>query len=355
MIKKTDKRSNRSKHPSVLARIKDAEIPVQYHTRLGVSVVGETDALLRSGKLDSLVNSIQLIFTSPPFPLNRKKKYGNFTGATYKSWLKKFAVPLSELLTQDGSIVVEMGNAWEQGLPVMSTLALETLLAFKKAAKLELCQEFIWYNPARLPTPAQWVTIQRVRVKDAFTRLWWLSKTAQPYADNSNVLVPYSGAMKALLRRKTYNAGTRPSGHVINATSFLRKNSGAIPPNVLTEIWAENVLIGANTDNTDSYQQYCKSKNLAPHPARMPSTLPAFFIKLCTRPADLVFDPFGGSNTTGATAEQLGRRWLTIERQEDYAAAGIGRFPDLTGIGPLIPKVLSHERRKISGGTAPHR
>jgi site-specific DNA-methyltransferase (cytosine-N4-specific) len=276
---------------------------------------------------------VQLVFTSPPFPLNRKKKYGNLEGMQFKRWLKGYARVLRDLLTPDGSIVVEMGNAWEPRRPVMSTLAMETLLEFKKAARLNLCQEFVWFNPAKLPTPAEWVTVRRIRVKDAFTRVWWLSPTAYPKADNRRVLAPYSGAMRSLLESGKYNAGLRPSEHYIGQTSFLRDHGGAIPPNVIdlssTDNEADpgtNLLIGANTHSGDAYQKYCKEQGITPHPARMPIALAKFFINMCSEPGDLVLDPFGGSNTTGAASEELGRRWITIEANREYARAGQGRF-----------------------------
>jgi len=272
------------------------------------------------------------VFTSPPFPLNRKKKYGNRNGEDFKKWLASYAVLLRDLVTPDGSIVVEMWNAWEPGKPVMSTLALESLLEFKRAAKLFLCQEFIWYNPARLPTPAQWVTVERVRVKDAFTRLWWLSPTPKPKADNRRVLTPYSSSMRDLLKKKKYNSGRRPSEHAIGRRSFFSDNGGAIPPNVLTfgeENVPESVLAGSNTSSSDDYQRFCKRFDLEMHPARMPLNLAKFFIAMCTDAGDLVLDPFAGSNTTGAAADQLKRKWMSIEADEDYANSGLGRFPRL--------------------------
>src|SRR5256885_14020805 len=97
------------------------------------------------------------------------------------------------------------------GPRMMSPASLKALLAFQEAANLHLCQEFICFNPARLPTPAEWVTVRRVRVKDAFTRVWWMSPTANPKADNRQVLTEYSDSMLKLLRRGTYNGGSRPS------------------------------------------------------------------------------------------------------------------------------------------------
>ena len=276
---------------------------------------------------------IQLVFTSPPFPLNRKKKYDNLQGEAFKDWLASYALPLRELLTADGAIVMEMGNAWEPGQPVMSTLALESLLAFKAAADLHLCQEFVWHNPAKLPTPAQWVTIERIRVKDSFTRIWWLSPNPRAKADNRRVLKPYSPAMRELLRKRKYNAGRRPSEHVIGQMSFFSDNGGAIPPSVISVSYPtdepENVLIGSNTHTASDYINYCKKHGLEPHPARMPKELADFFIKFCTEPGDLVLDPFGGSNTTGASAEELGRKWLTIEANAEYARSGRSRFANV--------------------------
>lgn len=310
------------------------DLDIAYTTPLGAAIVGKSEEVLGSTSGRKLAGRVQLVFTSPPFPLNRKKKYGNLSGAEFTKWLSEYAVRLSELLTPDGSIVIEMGNAWKPGSPVMSTLAIESLLAFKKAANLHLCQEFVWYNPARLPTPAQWVTIDRIRVKDAFTRLWWLSPSTHPKADNRRVLAPYSGSMKSLLRTQKYNSGKRPSEHVISPRSFLTDNGGAIPPNVLdfasedVQETPGNVLVGGNTNGTDAYHMYCRANGLTLHPARMPISLAKFFINLCTEPGDIVLDPFGGSNTTGAAANDLDRQWISIEAESKYAAAGRGRFPN---------------------------
>jgi len=264
-----------------------------------------------------LKGKVNLIFTSPPFPLNRKKSYGNYTGEEYLEWLKVVSVSLSELLTEDGSIVIEIGNNWEKGVPIFSTLPMEALLEFKKASNLYLCQEFIVYNPSRLPTPIEWVNKRRIRVKDSFTRVWWLSKTPFPKANNRNVLVEYSKSMRKLLKTNKYNSGKRPSEHKIGEKSFFSNNGGSIAPNVLTI---------SNTNSNDKYIKYCKQNNLILHPARMPKELPEFFIKFLTEENDLVFDPFAGSNTTGEVAESLSRNWIAVESQKSYFEGSRGRF-----------------------------
>jgi site-specific DNA-methyltransferase (cytosine-N4-specific) len=282
-------------------------------------LAGLSDEILDDGSLSRFEGKINLVFTSPPFPLNRKKRYGNQTGDNYVRWLCKFGPLFKKMLTPDGSIVIEMGNSWEPGLPVMSTLALRALLEFQSQNDLHLCQEFVWQNPARLPSPAQWVNVERIRVKDSFTRLWWMSPHHKPKADNQRVLQAYSQSMQDLLRRGVYNAGRRPSEHSIGETSFLKNNGGAIPSNVLTF---------ANTLSSDAYHTYCRRNGIAMHPARMPIELATFFVKFLTEPGDIVLDPFGGSNTTGAAAERLERYWISIEAKQDYIEGSRGRFGD---------------------------
>lgn len=290
---------------------------IGYQTRRGVMYVGQAERVLTNLATKSLRGKVNLIFTSPPFPLNTKKRYGNEQGAAYVEWLARFAPLLRQFLAPTGSIVIEMGNAWEARRPVMSTLALESLLAFLRAGEFNLCQQFICHNPTRLPTPAQWVNVERVRVKDSYTHLWWMSPTDKPYADNRQVLKPYSKSMLKLLETGKYNAGRRPSEHHIGEKSFLTNNAGAIPSNVLTF---------SNTSASDPYLRYCREHELSPHPARMPVGLPEFFIKFLTKPRGLVLDPFAGSNTTGAVADKYKRRWVSIEANEDYVAASRGRF-----------------------------
>ena len=293
---------------------------VAYATDWGRMLHGKSDELLANRTLSRFEGKVALVFTSPPFPLNRKKRYGNEKGDNYIQWLCKFGPLFKKMLTPDGSIVIEMGNSWEPGLPVMSTLAIRALLDFQSKNELHLCQEFVWQNPAKLPSPAQWVNVERIRVKDSFTKLWWMSPNKKPKADNQRVLRQYSQAMKDLLKKGSYSSGKRPSEHDIGEKSFLKNNGGAIPSNVLTY---------ANTLNYEAYQTYCRKNKLQLHPARMPSELAKFFIRFLTEPGNIVLDPFAGSNTTGAAAEELQRYWIGIEASEEYIKGSRGRFGKL--------------------------
>jgi site-specific DNA-methyltransferase (cytosine-N4-specific) len=309
--------------------VSPAEPTLVYQTALGRMFCGDTVNLLDGPLGQGLEGKTQLVFTSPPFPLNEKKKYGNLKGEEYIDWFSEFGPKLTKLLTADGSIVIEIGHAWEPGRPVMSTVVLKALLTFLERANLRLCQEFVWYNPARLPSPIQWVNVERIRVKDAFSKIWWMSPVDRPKADNRRVLREYSRSMKRLLETGEYNHGPRPSEHNIGKESFARNNAGAIPPNVGGADEAPSLgtlLKGTNTRSNDAYQRFCRDRDLPLHPARMPRELPEFFIKFLTEEGDLVFDPFGGSNTTGEVAEELKRRWISSEAQLEYVTASLGRF-----------------------------
>jgi len=309
-------------------------------------LIGRIENVLSSRAAAPIRGKVNLIFTSPPFPLVRKKRYGNETGQQYISWLEELAPKLCELLTDDGSIVMEIGNSWEPGTPVMSTLGLEALLAFKKAGGLNLSQHVICHNPARLPSPAQWVNVARERLKDSFTHVWWMSKATHPKADNRQVLLPYSSHMKGLLKSQKYNAGVRPSGHVISKKGFLKNHGGAIAPNVISlkegaPTLPEALLKFSGTSSDVKYQQYCEKLGLESHPARMQMGLATFFIQFLTKPGDLVFDPFGGSNTNHM--EDAGS-----PRGNDQRKYGFGRTHCSFNNADCIKRSISSQYRERS-------
>jgi len=284
-----------------------------YTTQYGKAFHGDSLKYLKNIK-DC---SINLILTSPPFPLHTKKEYGNESEADYIAWFLEFAKEFYRILKDDGSLVIDLGGTYMPGHPVRSIYQYELLVRLCRELNFFLAQEFFHYNPSRLPTPAEWVTIRRLRVKDSVNVVWWLSKTEQPKASNRNVLKPYSDAMKYLLK-KGYKAKLRPSGHNIS-DKFINDNGGSIPPNLL-EI--------ANTESNTYYMKKCKELNVKPHPARYPKDFADFFIKFLTDEGDLVIDPFAGSNTTGSSAESLKRHWTSFELNELYLQGSKLRFDE---------------------------
>jgi len=310
-----------------------------YRTKYGKLLIGDAIEVAKEYLARYYRNKFQLILTSPPFPLNNKKRYGNLQKEEYFEWFTSLAPIFSNLLSEDGSLVIEIGNAWEPKRPIQSLLHLECLMGLIKNSNstLRLIQEFISYNPSRLPSPAQWVTVNRIRTVDSYTHVWWMAKSDFPKADNSKVLRPYSEEMKRLLATKQFNSGPRPSQHRINSTAFSKDNGGSIAHNLFEMEPIEdernvrlphNVLRFSNTNSNDYFFRKCREAGITPHPARMHPGLASFFIEFLTDENDLILDPFAGSNTTGYVAEKLKRRWFGIEIDYDYAIESMIRFED---------------------------
>lgn len=256
--------------------------------------------------------------TSPPFALQRQKAYGNKDQAEYIDWLMEFAALVHAKLKPTGSFVLDLGGAYQKGVPARSLYNFRIPIRFCDDLGFVLAEDFYWHNPSKLPSPIEWVNKRKIRAKDSVNNLWWFSKTEWPKADISNVLVPYSARMAKLIEDpdKFYKPMVRPSGHDIGK-SFGRDNGGAIPSNLLQI---------SNSESNGQYLRGCKVVGAKGHPARFPAKLPEFFIRFLTLPGDLVIDIFAGSNTTGAVAETEGRSWLAFEESREYLAASVFRF-----------------------------
>ncbi len=285
----------------------------EFKTRRGGAYVG--DALDLLAALPD--QSVNLVVTSPPYALEFKKEYGNEPQDKYVEWFVPFAEQIKRVLTPDGSFVVNVAGAWQKGHPVRSLYHFKLLIELVDTVGFFLAQEVYWYNPAKIPSPTEWVNVRRMRVKDSVEPCWWLSKSEQPKASNLNVLVPYSADMKRLIKNG-FRPKLRPSGHHPKA-GWQKDHGGAIPGNVLTM---------GNNDSNGRYISSITERGLKVHPARFPVQLPEWFIRLLTDPGDVVLDPFGGSMTTGWAAERLGRAWLGFELDAEYVRTAKFRFYD---------------------------
>jgi DNA modification methylase len=285
-----------------------------YTTRYGAAYVGDALELLQ-GLPDE---SIDLVLTSPPFALQRQKEYGNVDQDEYVDWLLSFAIEIKRVLKSSGSFVLDLGGAYRRGRPVRSLYNYRVLIRMCDDLGWNLAEEFFWFNPSKLPSPIEWVNKRKIRAKDAVNTIWWFSKTDFPKADITKVLLPYSERMKLLLQNsdKYYSPKKRPSGHDISSR-FAEDKGGAIPPNLLQI---------PNTESNSRYLRCCQIVGINGHPARFPEKLPEFFIHFLTDVGDTVLDIFAGSNTTGAVAEALGRRWIAFEIDRSYLAASAFRF-----------------------------
>lgn len=283
-----------------------------FRTEFGRIVHGESCQFMAESVAS---DSVDLIFTSPPFALLRKKDYGNAEEHKYLDWFEPFAYEFHRILKASGSLVIDIGGSWIPGQPTRSLYHFELLIMLCRKVGFYLAQEFYWWNPSKLPSPAEWVNVRRIRVKDAVNCVFWLSKTPWPKASNRRVLLPYSNAMLELLENG-YKPNLRPSGWDIS-DKFQQDNGGAIPPNLLAI---------PNTESNSSYLRNCRAKGIKPHPARFPARLPEVFIRMLTDEGDLVIDPLAGSCVTGEVCERLQRKWICIELVEEYIEGAKGRF-----------------------------
>lgn len=282
-----------------------------FKTSYGEMLLGNCLEYLRTVKS----RSISLIVTSPPYALIKKKQYGNQDSAEYLNWFRPFAAEFHRTLSENGSFVLNIGGSWNKGEPTRSLYHFKILIMLCEEFGFHLAQEFYFWNPSKLPNPAEWCTIRKIRVKDSIEPVWWLSKSPYPKASNQRVLQPYSKSMTNLLANG-YKAKMRPSGHNISA-HFMTPHKGSIPPNLLAL---------PNTESNSYYLRYCAEHGLSPHPARFPSALPEYFIRMCTDKGDMVMDPFAGSCVTGEVAERLQRKWVCCDTVEEYLKGAIGRF-----------------------------
>ena len=300
-----------------------------YSTQFGHAYLG--DALDVLSHLAA--ESVDLIVTSPPFPLTfrKKKPYTSVGEDSFVRWFLPYAEQCRRLLKETGSLIIDLGGVWNKGTPTKSLYQYRLVIALCDQLGFHYAQDFYWYNPAALPAPAEWVNVRRIRVKSAVDVVYWLARTDSPKASNRHVLRAYSRDMLRLIERG-YRAKERPSGH--NITHKFQKNlGGSIPPNLLE--------LG-NNDSNSAYLKSCAAAKLPVHPARFPRAFPEFFVKLCTEKGDMVLDPFAGSNVTGEAAERLGRHWIAVELAEDYLKGSRFRFlnPDL----PIFANLSSRKR-----------
>ncbi|MFZ1963543.1 MAG: site-specific DNA-methyltransferase [Roseiarcus sp.] len=308
-----------------------------YRTGRGEAHCGDALDLL-AGLPDG---SINLVMTSPPFALQRQKEYGNKEQHEYIDWLAEFAVIVHRKLRDDGSFVLDLGGAYQKGVPTRSLYNFRIPIRFCDELGFFLAEDFYWFNPAKLPSPIEWVNRRKIRAKDAVNTVWWFSKSEWPKANVTKVLAPYSERMKKLLKDPDsfYSPKLRPSGHDIGK-GFGTDNGGALPSNLLQY---------PNTDSNGGYLRGCKTIGVKGHPARFPPKLPEFFIKYLTEPGDLVVDIFAGSNTTGQVAESLGRRWVAYDLNREYLAASVFRF-----LGDATDAEMTATFDRIIGGHSVH-
>jgi site-specific DNA-methyltransferase (cytosine-N4-specific) len=276
-------------------------------------------------------DSVDLFLSSLPYPDQRKAYESQHGDREHLEWVLGLADRVRPKLREDGSLVLNLAAPFERGRPAESTWIHRLVLRMVDELGLTLCQTIYWQNPAKMPSPAEWVCIRRERLVPDVEPVLWFAKHPHPYADNSAVLRPYSRAMRERIGAGGEAGAARPSGHVLAPGSFGADNGGAIPGTLLS---------APNTDSNSHYFRRCREAGIPAHPARFPAQLPERMIAFLTPPAGLVADLLAGSGETAAAAERLGRRWIACDLALTYLRGASFHFERTPGFHSYLPDGL---------------
>jgi DNA modification methylase len=280
--------------------------------------VSEQGAFLWANAEDALTvierGSVDLLMTSPPYPLLRPKEYGNMPAAQWVDWMLALCEIWCELLSPTGSMMLNVGPCWKPGVPAQQLHVERLLVRLEDQVGMHLLQRLDWHSPTKLPTPLSWVGKRRLRGTSSVEPLLWLSPNPNARGNNRNVLRPYSEGGRQAIRRPRNKK--RPSAFQFGDHSFVDRG-GSIPPSLIT----------ATPSGVEEarYRRAMEAHGRAPHPAILPAAVARFGILLATEREDLVYDPFSGSGTVAVEALKLGRRALASERSRKYLEGALVR------------------------------
>lgn len=255
----------------------------------------KTDIILGDSKdvLKTLPdNSVNLIFTSPPYADQRKTTYGGVHPDKYVEWFLPISMELLRVLKPNGTFILNIKEKVVNG--ERSTYVMELILEMKKQGWL-WTEEFIWHK--KNCYPGKWPN----RFRDAWERLLQFNKDKKFNMYQNEVMVPMGDWAKTRLKNlsdtdKKRDESKVGSGFGKNISNWLTRDK-AYPTNVL------------------HLSTECSNKK---HSAAFPEELPKWFINLFTQPGDIVLDPFMGSGTTNIVAQRMDRSSIGIELLPDY-------------------------------------
>ncbi len=285
----------------------------------------ETEVLLGDcGQLLTTLpdDSVDLIFTSPPYADQRKSTYGGIHPDEYVDWFLPISEQLLRVLKPDGTFVLNIKEKVVQG--ERSTYVMELIIAMRKQGWL-WTEEFIWHK--KNCYPGKWPN----RFRDAWERLLQFNKSRKFNMYQEEVMVPMGDWAKSRLKNLSETDKIRDnsrvgSGFGKNISNWLERDK-AFPTNVL------------------HLATECNNKN---HSAAFPEELPEWFIKLFTKEEDMVLDPFMGSGTTLKVANRMLRNSIGIEIVPEYVEMVKKSFPekDLYLFEPPSEYVTAKSRRR---------
>jgi len=237
-------------------------------------------------------NSIDLIFTSPPYADQRKSTYGGIHPDKYADWFLPISEELLRVLNPKGTFVLNIKEKVVKG--ERSTYVMELIIAMRKQGWF-WTEEFIWHKKNSFP--GKWSN----RFRDSWERLLQFNKNKKFNMYQEEVMVPVGDWAKTRLKNLSETDKKRDESKV--GSGFGKNISNWVGRD---KVYPTNVLHLATE---------CNNKN---HSAAFPEGLPEWFIKLFTKEGDLILDPFMGSGTTNTVAQRMMRNSIGIEIQPDY-------------------------------------
>ncbi len=236
--------------------------------------------------------AVNFIFTSPPYADQRKSAYGGVAPAQYVEWFLPISEQLYRTLAPDGSFVLNIKEKAQDG--ERHTYVLELILEMRKQGWL-WTEEYIWHK--RNCYPGKWPN----RFRDSWERCLHFTKQKKFAMYQESVMVPMGDWAKTRLKNLSETDKRRDNSKV--ESGFGKKISNWIGREMA---YPTNVL---------HFATECGNKN---HPAAFPLELPTWFIRLFSKPEDIVLDPFLGSGTTAIAAKRIERQYIGIEVASQY-------------------------------------
>jgi len=294
--------------------LKKESVPVtRYGSMKKESVLIKTDLIL-GDCLDVLKkvsdNSIDLIVTSPPYSDQRGSTYGGIKPEKYVEWFTPITTELLRTLKPTGTFVLNIKEKVSDG--ERHTYVLELILEMRKQGWL-WTEEFIWHK--KNCYPGKWPN----RFRDSWERLLQFNKQKNFNMYQDEVRVPMGDWAKTRLKNLSETDMRRDNSRV--GSGFGKNISKWVGRDMA---YPTNVLHMATESSNKS------------HSAVFPKELPSWFIKLFTKPGDVVLDPFLGSGTTSVVAKILGRNSIGIEILKEYYELAKNNVENVQGPLPLF-------------------
>lgn len=304
-----------------LRKIKDEVAVLGFSTDLGVAIWGNCNRVF-----DRWDEPIFLALSSPPFPLQTPRAYGNPPIEEYIDFICRIVEPVVRNLVPGGNVALSLSqDIFESKLPSRSLYLEKLTIALSERLGLHLMDRLIWESN-KPPGPLQWASKERKQLSATYeVVLWFCNDPARCIADNRRVLEPHTEAHKKLIanggerRTAVYGDGA----YRIRPGSYGNKTEGRIPRNVLH--------ISNTCASQRAYKRRAKELGLQPHGATMPLELARKLVKFLTDVGQLVVDFCAGSMTTPLACELENRPWCATDNVFDYVRGGAERFTQFGG------------------------